>query len=340
MSDLYAKVGLIRDAHRTRIFGMEQRKRADLSLGAFLRMQLGWRRIPEGLDKKEIKAMEKANDAAKASAGAIIDMAEKIVRENEKSEEKRKEVDTDIEGFTELGFIAIAAVQSRMPFAKIEADALKTMEKTAKSLPVWSDFAEPISGFGAASLAVIIGEAGNLSNYSNPGKLWKRFGVAPFTGNDGRDHLPSSFRGKKFQKADLTKAEWSVIGYSPSRRSRLFMIADAMLKKQSVYRELFLQRLAFEHRKAELACIVPATTTAATVESWANRNLPPLTLVKKIDPELHKSAGHMTALARVKMEKQLLKDLWRAWRRLERLPYRDEWSDPVEFAAERELIAA
>lgn len=337
MSNLDNTVGMIRDQHRTRVFAMEQRKRADLALGAFLRTQLGWRRIPDDLDAKAKKELEKANNLAKAQAEAVIDTAEKIVKENTKPADKRKEIDTDVDGFTELGFIAMAAIESRMPFTNIEAGALKSMEKLAKSLPVWADFGEPIKGFGAASLAVIIGESGNLANYEKPGMLWKRFGVAPFQGNDGKHHLPSAFK-----KGDLTKAEWSVVGYAKSRRSRLYVIAESLLKAQSEYRELFLARLADEHRKAELACIIPATSTASTVESWANRNLPPLTLVKKIDPDLHISAAHMNARSRVYVEKRLLKNLWRAWRRLERLPYQDEWTDPVEIAVavERELEAA
>ena len=55
----------------------------------------------------------------------------------------------------------------------------------AKALPVAS-FVEETRGFGYLGLAQIVAEAGDLSNYANPAKLWKRFGLAVIDGRAQR----------------------------------------------------------------------------------------------------------------------------------------------------------
>ena len=58
--------------------------------------------------------------------------------------------------------------------------------------------------------------------------------------------------------------------------------------------------------------MIPATTTAATVKSWAALGLN-LEKVSKINPKIHRSAGHMNSRALRVMEKRILKDLREAW---------------------------
>jgi len=49
----------------------------------------------------------------------------------------------------------------------------RCLRKWAKELPVWTDWAEHVLGFGALGLAKIIGECGDLTRFHNPAKLWK-----------------------------------------------------------------------------------------------------------------------------------------------------------------------
>jgi hypothetical protein len=193
----------IRYFHRQRCFAMEQRKRADLALGAFLRTMLGWSLNLTEAERKEI-----------AARAAQLD-------------------ETD----PEWGIMIAAAHKAREPFETVEKASLKGMEKLAKQLLVWEAFGANVRGFGAASLAVIVGEAGDLSRYDDVSKLWKRMGLAVFDGVR-QGGLPKS------AGAD----EWIEHGYSRVRRSRMWNIGDALIKgnRDGYYRTLYLERKAFE----------------------------------------------------------------------------------------------
>lgn len=106
----------------------------------------------------------------------------------------------------------------------------KQMEKLAKQLPVtkWMGLTDQ-RGFGWLSLAIIIGEVGDLSNYANPGKLWRRMGCAPFE-SKGKTFMPSTWRSRKKHNGGLSSAEWEELGYCPRRRSVMFVISESLLK--------------------------------------------------------------------------------------------------------------
>lgn len=109
----------------------------------------------------------------------------------------------------------------------------RQMVKLAKHLPAYA-FVESVNGFGAMGFAQIVGEAGDLSNYANPGKLWKRMGLAVINGKSQRR---------------VAGAEALEHGYSPIRRSIMYCIGDSMIKKQNAYRELYLARKVTEAEK-------------------------------------------------------------------------------------------
>ena len=94
----------------------------------------------------------------------------------------------------------------------------KEMLKTAKQLPIaeWVDQPEQ-RGFGLLFLAIVIGETGNLENYANPGKVWRRLGCAPFTKN-GVTQMGSSWRmgmNKDDHGEKMHASDWEEFGYSP-----------------------------------------------------------------------------------------------------------------------------
>ena len=194
----------IRDLHRQRCFAMDQRKRNDLALGAFLRTQLGWsRNLPE------------------AERAAIAKQAMQLLK---KPEGEWAEFIVDAKSGADI-------------WVKREKAALKLMEKLAKELPVWQSFGADIRGFGAASLAVIVGEAGDLSNYATHSKLWKRMGLAVMDG----------IRQGGLAKGAGAEA-WIEHGYNPVRRSQMWNIGDTIIKgnRDGYYRTVYLDRKAFE----------------------------------------------------------------------------------------------
>ena len=140
----------------------------------------------------------------------------------------------------DIAMSAYHLIEARAMLKPHLARLTKEMEKTAKLFPV-SEWVKGINGFGWLGLAQIIAESGNLDNYSNPAKLWKRFGLAPFQGK-----APSQWR----TKGGLTAENWVEIGYSPIRRSLMFSVGDSLIKKQNTYRELYLSRKEEEKLKA------------------------------------------------------------------------------------------
>jgi len=162
----------------------------------------------------------------------------------------------------------------------------RELVKVAKKLPVYSAFVEPINGFGALGLAQIIGEAGDLAKYSNPAKLWKRFGLGLVGGERQQRHT------------DPEKA--IAHGYSPRRRSVMFVIGDSLLKKQNAYKDLYDARKRYEEQKAIAAGLV-------------------VRAAKPGDPVDQVSAGFRSKMvihrrSQRYVEKRLLRDLWRSWR--------------------------
>lgn len=223
--------------HRVRCDAMEQRKRLDLGLGSHLRIKLGWRR---DLPEKERKRIA-------AEAQAIM---------------RAEEPDNDF---------VLASRGARKPFAAIEAAMDKQLAKLARQLPVWEAFGKQVRGFGEISLAIIVAEAGDLSNYDSEAKLWKRMGLAA-----GQGRVPPNLSREQRKQA------WIERGYSPRRRSRMWNVGDALIKgnRDGVYRRLYLERKAFEVAR---------------------------------NPEMSLMQAHRRAQRY--MEKRLLRDLWRAWRR-------------------------
>lgn len=283
--------------HRRRVYAMEARKRADLSLGAFLRTQLGWSLAPPEAERKRIA--ERAQ-ALIGLGGAHVRWLDKARRAREGGDAARIDrvdaqapdlSDPDYAGWSD---VILASIQARAPFDTIERTAEKEMVRLARTLPVWP-WCEAIRGFGPVSLAIIVAEAGDLANYADKGRLWKRLGVA----------LVDGVRQGGLAK-NAPKADWIAHGYSRQRRSRLFNIGDALVKgnkradgADGPYRACYLARKDYERARAEAAGL---------------RVVPAARIPKGREAEFM-SEGHVHRRAQRYMEKRLLRDLWQAWRR-------------------------
>lgn len=291
--DLDETIAGIRYWSRQRNFVQEQRKRMDLALGSFLRLQLGWVKDAPEAERNKIAA----------AAANLIDNAEKEVA--------GKPFAADMAHYGEWREVICASIGARAPFDVLEAKATKQMEKLAKVLPVW-EWAKPIAGLGARSLAVIVAEAGDLSNYPKKGHLWKRMGLAVIGDGSGEEDVA---QGKLPKTA--SKDEWIRHGYSPRKRSKMYVIGDVMVKVGDVYRDVFLARCAYEHARVIDDGKIVVSTTSSVTETWAGRGL----AVRKITQrEFNEStmvrAGHLHKRAQRYMEKRLLRDLLRAWKEL------------------------
>jgi hypothetical protein len=105
----------------------------------------------------------------------------------------------------------------------------KEMKKQAKLLPVapWVE-ADDQRGFGVLFLAIVIGETGDLANYANPAKVWRRLSCAPYT-FDGQTRMGATWKGGKEGK--LPASEWEQFGYSPRRRSIAYLIGEGLVRQ-------------------------------------------------------------------------------------------------------------
>lgn len=91
------------------------------------------------------------------------------------------------------------------------------MRLDAMMLPVWPRV-KATPGFGALSLASLIGETGDLANYASHSKLWKRLGLAVIDGErQQRKTGAIAFRH----------------GFSPTRRAVMWTIGNCVLRVQS-----------------------------------------------------------------------------------------------------------
>lgn len=274
-----ALCSFLREFQPQRVATMKMLRRINSQTGSLTRRCLGWR--PD-MPEKERKAL--CSRAAELIAGVEAGAAPP---------------GADARVLAVAGPYILAAAAARRPFDAYRRDLETAMQKAAMGLPVWG-WVEGVRGLGAMGLAVIVGEAGNLAEYPNPAKLWKRMGLAVFEG--------------RAQRRVAEPEAAAMQGYNPRRRSAMWTIGDALLKQVGPYRDLYLERLAAEHAKAAAEGLTPATTTAATVASWAERGLPALLRVKALDPHRHRSALHLHRRAQRYVEKRLLRDLWRAWR--------------------------
>lgn len=162
-------------------------------------------------------------------------------------------------------------LEARQLLAASRRPLEKRMESLAGELPVWV-WGHGVRGFGALGLAQIVAECGDLANYANPAKVWKRMGLALVNGER---------QGKRTDPEEALAH-----GYSPERRSIMYVIADSLMKgnRDGEYRTYYL---AEKERQREKLPDAPA--------------------------------AHIDNRARRHLAKRLLRDLWRAWWALERL---------------------
>lgn len=269
---------LIEDANRWRRqhgHFQSQRKRLGLATGAALRTMLGW---GHGIPEKDRKAIE--NHAADLmKAGDAYYSALRTFKRKGGDEP----VAPDVLHFGKFASIILPNCEVTEPFDRAEGDAEKMLTKLGKKLPAaewWCSH----RGLSAKYLAEIVGECGDIANYRGPRALWKRLGLAPYEG-----HAYSTWRTSPDKPRSLTAEEWVDAGYTPRRRSLMYLISASVLKAngESVAKGarnpfMMVYRMRREH-------------TALTHPEWS------------------KAHSHNDGM-RI-MVKEILKSLWAEWRR-------------------------
>ncbi len=169
--------------------------------------------------------------AIMAGALGYSSMAEEKERDKKFDEARAliKKINTD-EATHPLAEVVKTTYLGIDAFNKAKDDLTKKMEGWVEKLPIrgWVEANEQ-KGFGLVSCGMVLGEAGDLSNYANPAKLWKRMGCAPYQ----CERLSKTAMGgtwKRGKEGKLTAEEWTAYGYSPRRRSIMYVVTDCLLK--------------------------------------------------------------------------------------------------------------
>jgi hypothetical protein len=174
------------------------------------------------------------------------------------------------------------------------------LEELAAQLPVaaWVNQEEQ-KGFDFRSLGTIIGETGDLRRYANPGKVWRRLGLAPFE-KDGIRLMGSTWRYGKQGK--LAKEDWEEFGYSKRRRSRSYIIGQNLMMCN-----FRLTGRKTSDGKAKKESLIYRRRYEEAREAYDKRHPPkPKTLYSPKRSQLH---GMLLA------SKLLVKNLWIEWQR-------------------------
>ncbi len=238
----------------------------------------------EGNLTRQLKSIDR-----RASVGQILSVTQsdsaEDARKSNGGAKDRLSIDSHIGNVSSLAAPALTAARVAIHENKLLIE--KQLTKYAKQLPVWNSFWEPIRGVGAMGLAQIIGEAGDLSNYTNPAKLWKRFGLAVMPDGQQRKHK------------DAALAE--LHGYSPHRRAVMHVIGDSMLRNcEGYWRKVYDDNKQRERDKAAAEGLTVAPSAKIQRMSVSDR-------------AKHRSDGHIHNRALRYLEKRLLKKLWQAW---------------------------
>ena len=300
---------LLRKFHRNRQYAMDARKRADLSLGALLRTQLGW-----SLNKptEERNAIAEQAKELIATGERLLSWqsrdAERQRKHDEKQAGKVKPKDyeelampsgLDNPDFLEWEPVIMASLRSREPMSLTEEAAKDRMNELATHLPVAQWWRDNVFEGTLVSLATVIAETGDITDYGNVkdadgkpigyhtiARVWKRMGVAVMDGVRQGGLLKTA-----------PKAAWIAHGYVRRRRSLLYVIGEALIKGNDHYRAIYHAEKSRQRAKAQAAGLTVA---------------PSAKIPEKRKAEFI-SDGHIANKSRRYMEKELLRDLWCAW---------------------------
>lgn len=178
------------------------------------------------------------------SLGYETAMTEKDRRKKFKEADARiKSVINDDTDDENTNFAQEEMVRVIYPNILVAQNAAKAFEKrmipVAEKLPMAYWVNDPDQkGFSILGMAILIGETGDLCNYANPGKVWRRMGCAPYTKND-ETLMGKTWKNRQSGKngTKLHKSDWEEFGYNPRRRSIAYIMGENLLKHNFMDKE-------------------------------------------------------------------------------------------------------
>lgn len=227
---LRSTIDRIRELQRQRVFAITNQQRNDRARDSYIAGLLGYR-----------------PDLSQAERKAIFARAAKLATWIEREGKKRGDAPETMDIIIQARSVALANAVGRAGYDDLREAAEAEMVVLARTLAA-APLVETVAGFDYLGLAVIVGECGDLGGYANPGKLWKRCGLAPFQGA-----AASTWR----RKGGLSAEDWQAIGFKPSRLGQIFGVVTTPLffsKAKNKYGAIYQTRR--EH-------------TAATHPDWS-----------------------------------------------------------------------
>ena len=244
--------------------------------------------IIQRISARVVRGLGLDHEATEAQRKSAWGRAERIVKRGLGGDDQAEE---DAAIAAALADNLAMAAASLAPVAAFRKQVEARMEGKAERLPGF-DLTLRMPGFKARGLAVIIGEAGNLSNYATVRKLWRRLGLGMAPGHE--EHAYSTWR----MKGGLNADDWTAAGYSPKRLGQVYGVVTVPLvmnKGKNRYGELYVARRA--------------RTLVTHPEWYLDKNGK-----MKLGPDGKPSSGHASADAARIITKALLSDLWSEWR--------------------------
>jgi len=170
---------------------------------------------------------------------------------------------------------------------KTEKNLLKGIKKEVKNYKIWTEFLCDVKGISTATgggLVAMIDKLG-IENINSVASLWHYFGLHVENGN-----APRLTKGK-----NLT--------YNPKGKSlALGIIADCLMRSKGDYKEIY-----DSEKKRQLEKDYPVGELKEKFNKYK----------KYKDEDIHVSLSHAHNRAKRRMVKELFKDIWVNWRRLE-----------------------
>lgn len=254
-----------------------------------IQMQMG---IVQRITSRVVRAIGLDHDASEASRKSAWTRAERIVRRGLQG--KSQEESDAVIGAALADHLAMAKAALE-PVTKFRERVEKLMRAKAEALPGFMPTSRT-PGFSALGFAVIIGEAGNLSNYTSERKLWRRLGLATAPGHEA--HAYSTWK-----RLGLPTGQWDApeypgqplrAGYAPKRLGQIYGVVTVplfMFKAKNRYGAVY------EARQTHTAITHPRGTAEEC----------------KADP-VRWTPKHAQNDAMRVMTKALISDLWSEWR--------------------------
>lgn len=271
-----ANIAALVELQKQRVFCIKSQSRCDRSCEAFIARYLGYKaEQPEGERAVAWKLAAKIRKDIEKGGQTVVDPQPTNATE---AGDNGREPDASqlAVAIVACAPIVLNSAASRVAWDNHRAQVEKQMRKLAQSLPVYS-WATKIKGFGDLGVAIIVGEAGDLSLYATKERVWKRLGLAVIDGE----------RQQRKAGAEAALAH----GYNPRRRAEIWTLADSLFRHQ-----WHGAKENIEAGPSGPYGVIYATRKAATGtrEGW--------------------SPKHRDNDARRVMTKALIEDFWKAWR--------------------------